>query len=467
MSERITVHDYLSENPPARIIGTECEYNIQIPSSDEDDEDPIYLHYYISDEAIESAGLSHIGSFLSNGSRLYQDVGHLEYATPESLGPKQAAAADLAGIKVLRSIVTGSDIPHEGIYRIAGANIPSKNVFMPVGGHTNGYHENYLLPRGIAEDELAYKILPTFFASRVWAMGGAVQTHGYGLSQKINGMGGEPVDYYLNRRTQSGNKPMIMIPNSDYDSDVISDQDWARVELRYADPAHSPFVKYVGFAATSLVLRLIEHADKLHPKALESIVLDDPVDAARTYAFDITFKNTSQTVYDKSVTAIDVGEHFVKLARQLSKKIELPTEELAALRLWADILQRMRRSSFAKSEYAGLETLLDVAAKHRYIAGRTQDMRSTNPQAIKYAMAWDRIDPQGAAQIWWSKIPQPYVTDEDIAFLTHWAPPTRAAVRADMITNPGRKIDRIHWSGYHVKGRDAWTEIESDAYGNL
>lgn len=34
--------------------------------------------------------------FLPNGARVYPDVGNIEYATPECLGPRQLACAEIA-----------------------------------------------------------------------------------------------------------------------------------------------------------------------------------------------------------------------------------------------------------------------------------------------------------------------------------------------------------------------------------
>src|ERR1700683_5513080 len=43
------------------------------------------------------------GGFLLNGGRLYIDMGHLEYASPECMGVEDAVAYDLAGDSILQA----------------------------------------------------------------------------------------------------------------------------------------------------------------------------------------------------------------------------------------------------------------------------------------------------------------------------------------------------------------------------
>src|ERR1700683_1093696 len=43
------------------------------------------------------------GGFLLNGGRLYIDMGHIEYASPECMGVEDAVAYDLAGDSILQA----------------------------------------------------------------------------------------------------------------------------------------------------------------------------------------------------------------------------------------------------------------------------------------------------------------------------------------------------------------------------
>lgn len=459
MKEVITPQDYFSDAPPQRIIGSECEYNVQMPPK----VDITFIGQYINAYAIESAGYEHFGSFLSNGGRLYPDVKHLEYATPECLGPRQAAAADLAGITVMKDVVSASGNRHGGLFRIAGLNTGSSSSWVPADGHTSGYHENYMTPRSVAQDMQIAETLPTFLASRVWAMGGAVQRYGYGLSQKINGIGGKLVDDNMDRRVNNPDKPMVLIPSATDDEDVFNNPQWARIEVRYADPLLSPVARYVGFAATSLVLRLIEHSHKLPAKALNAITLRDPLEAARAFARDTSFTATEWTVYDKSVSVINIGESYIDLIDTLSEIVELPKDELDAIPLWADFLDRMRASSFDRQDYFGLEFLLDIAAKHRYIKKITDDLSRDNSNAVARSLLWDRIDPVGAGMKWWINYKNDIIDPTEIAKLVTIPPPTRARRRAKRIKRRSKSLANINWAT--TTDNADYVQAISDAYG--
>lgn len=126
--------DFNSETPPPRIIGVECEYNLQFPSN-------VSLSQYINDESLAAAGISHHGSFLGQrggGGKLYADVGHLEFDTDERLGPASATMADLDGIAILGRIVEKSGQTYDGLYRLAGTStypmVAFQAAMMPVQG---------------------------------------------------------------------------------------------------------------------------------------------------------------------------------------------------------------------------------------------------------------------------------------------------------------------------------------------
>jgi len=90
MSEKTpVVADFFSDNPPARIIGTESECNIQ-------ESKPHSVVEYVSSESINAIGIKNAHGFLDNGMRIYVDVGHIEIAKAESFGAIEAAASDIA-----------------------------------------------------------------------------------------------------------------------------------------------------------------------------------------------------------------------------------------------------------------------------------------------------------------------------------------------------------------------------------
>ena len=79
------------------------------------------------------------GGFLLNGGRIYLDMGHIEYASPECRQLRDIAAYDLAGDQLLQSALES----------LGAANSVSfiKNNVDHHTGATFGCHENYLMKR--------------------------------------------------------------------------------------------------------------------------------------------------------------------------------------------------------------------------------------------------------------------------------------------------------------------------------
>ena len=98
------------------------------------------------------------GGFLLNGGRLYLDMGHIEYASPECLHLHDLVSYDLAGDELLRSALAalGADA------RVAFI----KNNVDHHTGATFGCHENYLMKREAQFTPPILGTLLTFLATR-------------------------------------------------------------------------------------------------------------------------------------------------------------------------------------------------------------------------------------------------------------------------------------------------------------
>src|SRR5439155_171797 len=98
------------------------------------------------------------GGFLRNGGRLYLDMGHIEYASPECLHLHDVAAYELAGDDLLQSslIALGAQDRVSFI----------KNNVDHHTGATFGCHENYLMKREAQFTPPILGTLLTFLATR-------------------------------------------------------------------------------------------------------------------------------------------------------------------------------------------------------------------------------------------------------------------------------------------------------------
>lgn len=453
---------FLSDTPFERMIGLEVEYSLQAPAFND-------VGVFIKN--IEEAGFASIGGYLNNGARLYKDNSLIEYCTPECLGPYQAAAADMAGIQVLSAIVTASKQPHQGGYRISGTTLRheenSKEATV-----TSGAHENFMIPRSIVFSPLLARLMPTHLASRVWATNGAVTSDGYRFSQKVSGIG--DVIQYTTRhtvRTREGEKSMILVPSSENDEDIMHNDDWARMEVRFADPLQSLEGQRTNLGATSLTLRLIEHQRRLKKDAekdrFADIIVNDPLLAAKLFMSDLSLKQTVEVASGKQQNALAIGEQLATMAIELSTMIDLPVDEVDSAYNWLETIHALRRSNPQEADYDRfLLKRFDMAAKHGYLA-RTNALKDDIDVARGKSLYWDKVLPAGFGQQYWQKH---YGEDEEVQRLKTHPPQTRAAIRGKFIDTYHDSVripaPGVNWAMHWEVSRKEDGQYFSDAFGN-
>lgn len=442
---KIYSEQFFTDSPPSRIIGVETEYSCQ-PAD-------LATNDMLSARAFHQIGLESLGSFLANGAKVYIDVNKmLEYATPECLGPTQAAAADMAGKIVIANIVRNSEKQYDGIYRITGSN---KKGVTPV---SSGHHENYLIPCEIVGYLEFQPILEAFFATRFWLGSGGLDRRGFIFNQKASGVGAEMALNYGNR-TGHGSKPFAIIHMSGggLSSDINNNPSWARLETRYSDANLSPFAKFMALATTSLVLRIIENRHLFPHIELENLKLSNSVESFHNFSNDTQLTKTTLTAKDKKFSALDIQFQLHQLAAQLADNIQLPADELLAVKYWEQILDRLLYLDMKNRSYSGLEKFLDFAAKHNFLLHTIKggNITSQNPEAFYRERCWDRIEPQGGGEIWWEKQPisNNPVNQEMINNLVDNAPnSTRAKIRSNAIKWPSATT-KVLWNQVEINGK--------------
>ena len=87
------------------------------------------------------------GGFLLNGGRLYIDMGHLEYASPECMTVRDAVAYDIAGDSILQTAL-------DSLRASSHVSFLKNNIDHHTGA-TFGCHENYLMRREVHAAVLA------------------------------------------------------------------------------------------------------------------------------------------------------------------------------------------------------------------------------------------------------------------------------------------------------------------------
>ncbi len=475
-------HHFFSDTPPQQIIGSETEYNIQFPKNwDEDESLAIFLNHatlnqvsLIGAKRVYDFGPNYSGGrpnstfttdvFLSNGSRVYIDVGHLEYCTPESLGPRQAAATDAAGAIVMDRLRANSGSGQAVIYRRTGL---AGNTERRSANLTNGHHENFLVPTD--GSELIDQHMPTFLATRLWAWSGIVRSN-FELSQKITGIGRANTVASLSGFTTEGKKPMMHLKAGEIDEDVNANPKWSRLEIRFAESTHMPHAKFLSYAATSLVLRLCAHHNLVPELGRYNVdhAIADVV--ASNISQDLTLREVQRT-HGGYVTALDVQDHYVEMFEKINEVIELPDDERMAIPLLRALIDDMRQVQKGNEDLKLIANRVEWAARYRYISRKLGEeaITITNPEAEALDLLWDRnssgYGPRYAKRTRMTDaIAKIGPSQEMIDHHVYNSPSsTRANLRAQLIENDDLLFDTISWSGaqYNMFGEDSGTKKAS------
>lgn len=302
-----------------RIFGIETEYGCLPPDSD-----PFLSPDFISVKAKdwvfyrEQLGVVDIhyrgrdeppgnGGFLFNGGRLYIDMGHVEYATPECSGIFDLVATDRAG-----EVVVQRALEQLGLAETASF---FKNNIDHYTGATFGCHENYLVRREVPFSQvLLPAMLPFFVTRQIFAGSGRVGCHTdifeYGSAED------EGVTYQISQRADhivTEIYQWIQFSRAIINTRDEPLADWGlyrRLHLLVGDSNMSEYATALKVGTTALILDLLEE------QVVPDIELLDAVQAIRDISRDLTFKWEVQLKDSSYTTAAEVQFYYLELAER-------------------------------------------------------------------------------------------------------------------------------------------------------
>jgi proteasome accessory factor A len=206
------------------------------------------------------------GGFLFNGGRVYIDMGHIEYCTPECVSVTDVVRYDRAGDRLLLQAVQSLGLDSKVSF--------FRNNIDHQTGATFGCHENFSLLRAAPLTEANVLSLLAFLTLRVLFTGsgrvGAVDT--------LMDAGAPPVDFQISQRADyiendfyewvQNNRAII----NTRDEPLGDPRRYRRLHLIHGDTSVLPAALFLKAGATRLVLDLLE-ADDLPAIALSSAVV--------------------------------------------------------------------------------------------------------------------------------------------------------------------------------------------------
>lgn len=302
-----------------RIFGIETEYGCLSPNSDlylspefvsvkikdcvfyREELGIVDMHYRGRDEPPGNGG------FLFNGGRVYMDMGHLEYATPECRGLFDLVAADRAGDLMLQRSL--AQLPLDQSAALFKNNIDHYT------GATFGCHENYMVRREVPFGQVVLPALLPFFVTRqIFAGAGRVGCHTdifeYGDED------GDEVEYQISQRADhivTEIYQWIQFSRAIINTRDEPLADWGRyrrLHLLVGDSNMSEYATALKVGTTAVLLQLIEEG------VIPEMGLLDPVAAIRTISRDGKYRWEVQCEDGSYTTAVDIQQSYLELADQ-------------------------------------------------------------------------------------------------------------------------------------------------------
>src|SRR5215813_9679289 len=250
------------------------------------------------------------GGFLLNGGRLYLDMGHIEYASPECLHLHDLVMYELAGDNLLQSALIALGAQD----RVAFI----KNNVDHHTGATFGCHENYLMRREAQFTPPILGTLLTFLATRQIFTGAGRVGQSNPLpfdfeppqpEGQVNFQLSQRADHIVNDIYQwvQFNRAIINArdePLADY-------RKYRRLHLLIGDSNMSPYATALKIGTTACVLSMLEEG-----RLPRNLILADAVQSTRDISRDPTQRWIVHLENGKSISALDVQWEFHHLAQK-------------------------------------------------------------------------------------------------------------------------------------------------------
>ena len=356
-----------------RIFGLETEYGLLV-QQEQPDHSPTWFAHKLRDQIFHAQrrgvlDLHHRGhdeppgngGFLTNAGRIYLDMGHLEYASPECESLMDVVASDRAGDQILQ----------QAINELGWADTVSliKNNIDHETDATFGSHENYLVTRQFPFTKRGLGPLVTFLVTRQIFTGSGrvgsaspqdawIQTDRLLISRAGVGHGPDlnELPYQISQRADhivndffewvQQNRAII----NTRDEPLADPNQYRRIHLLLGDSNMAEFATALKLGTTGLILQLIEEGH-----APSDLDINEPVETLQEISQDQDRHWMVRLQSGKTISAIDIQERFLAAAQEHCKGQDEETEWVLAQ--WEAVLQDLR------GDYAKLVGRVDWASK--------------------------------------------------------------------------------------------------------
>ncbi len=370
---------------------------------------------------------------LTNGARLYVDHAHPEYSSPETANPREAVLWDRAGEHIMAEAMA--------LLRKQGREVVIYKNNVDGKGASYGSHENYLMRREVAFIDVIRYLTPFFVSRPVICGAGRV---GLGQRSEVPGFQiSQRADYVENDvgLETTFNRPIINTRDEPHaDADV-----WRRLHVIGGDANLFDVSNLLKVGTTSLVLWLLETGDI--PLDLESLMLDDAVDATWRISHDPTLRTAVDMHDGSSKTALDIQQVYLDVIRDAIERRGEPdfdTDEI--LTRWQQVIDMLRGDIFSASGQ------VEWVAKYQLLEGMRQRGGFTwdNDKLRALDLQWHDLRPDRSivSRLDAAGTIERVFSQAEVAYAAQHAPEsTRAYLRGGLIERFPDNVAAAGWDG--------------------
>lgn len=378
---------------------------------------------------------------LGNGARLYNDHAHPEYCTPECRSVADLVLQDRAGERILmacaRELAAKEGVPVR-LYK-------NNTDFF---GHSYGCHENYLIPRQLAWDDLVRAVTAFLVTRQIYAGAGkfALESEdrfdgaGFQISQRS--------DFFSDLQSVDTmqRRPIINTRDEPHADPNV----YRRFHVILGDANMSAFATRLKVGTTALVLEAIARAPHVNFPQLA-----DPLRALKAVSLDRTCRKGILLHDHRQLTALEIQRWYANFAREHVDDSRPEAGEL--IEDWEAVLGDL------ESDYRRCRDRLDWVAKLMMIEEfqRSQGVNDDDPWLRSLDLEYHRLDLNEGLYyaLERSSGMRGAPAEGEVYRAVSKAPSTRAEIRGRLVRKFGRAITAAQWDHVTLRGQNGAIRI--------
>lgn len=423
-----------------RIYGIETEFGVTCTFEGQRRLTPDEVARYLFKRVVAWGRSSNV--FLTNGSRLYLDVGsHPEYATAECDDIEQLVIHDRAGERVVEDLIADAQdrLAEEGIQ---GEIYLFKNN-TDSSGNSYGCHENYLIKRRADYLTQIEALLPFLISRQLISGAGKVleTPRGtiYSLSQRADHMW-EGVSSATTR-----SRPII----NTRDEPHADSEAYRRLHVIVGDSNMSEMTTMLKVTSMDFILQMLETGF-----LSRDFTLDNPIRAIRDVSHDITGRGQITLATGQTMTALELQFEYLRLAKEFSQGYSVSPLQEKALELWERTLNAIETGN-----HSLISQDIDWAIKKNLLDGymAKNNLELDSPRVAQLDLMYhDITQSRGIFYLLERKGMANRISTDSAVQAAKSVPPqtTRAKLRGDFIKAAQEKGKDISVDWVHLKMND-------------